>query len=235
MVSALTGASCYHTFQRADGSWYPDGVCPSGVTSPYGNGLCDTTAFTTADLERYGYRPRGLSDAEYAALKSRAQSQGTYNIAVGSISARMTALVNGGISNPVLYWDCSNAGNTCSGTNPLSLAWSDFPAGMFENAPVADSTPCSSTVRVVTIVVEHGSFVFQGGNSTYFDSAIFVPDGSFNGNGGYQIVGTMFSNNLDLGGTQSFTLDHCWLDNFPGPVLTVTQTNFRENDATDVP
>ena len=62
-----------------------------------------------------------------------------------------------------------------------------------------------------------------------------MPDGSFNGNGGYQILGTLFSNNLDLGGTQAWALDSCWLQSFPGPILSLKQTSFRENDAADVP
>ena len=235
LISATTGNQCYRLYQRLDGSWYPDGVCPPGVSSPYTNGLCDTTAFTTTDLQRYGYRPRGLSDAEYAALKSRAQAQGTYNIATANVSAAITAVVNAGINSPVLYWDCGSAGNICSNSNPLSLKYSDFPAGMFTNPPTAAGQSCAAPMRIVTIIVEHAGVTFQGGNNTWFDGAFFVPDGSFNGNGGYQILGTLFSNNLDLGGTQAFSLDSCWLQSFPGPVLTVTQTAFREDDNADVP
>jgi hypothetical protein len=235
LVSAAAGTSCYHQYQRPDGSWYPDGVCPSGATSPYGNGLCDTTAFTTADLTRYGYRSRGLSEREYAALMARAQSQGTFNIPVGSISATVTNLVNGGINNPVLYWDCHSAGTICSSSKALALKYSDVPSGMFDRGPTAEGQACNSALRVVTIIVEHGDAVFQGGNNTWFDAALFVPDGSFNGNGGYQILGTLFSKNLDLGGTQSFTLDTCWLKAIPGTILSITQLGFRENDATDVP
>jgi hypothetical protein len=90
-------------------------------------------------------------------------------------------------------------------------------------------------MKVVTIVVEHGNVTFQGGNSSWLDAAMFIPDGSFNGNGGYNVLGTLFSNNLDLGGNQTWALDNCWLTSFPGSVLTLTQTNFRENDAADVP
>jgi hypothetical protein len=234
LVSGSAGSSCYRTYQRPDGSWYPDGVCPSDATPRPGDGLCDTTAFTTADLQRFGYRPRGLSDAQYAALRSRSQSQGTYNIAVGSISSAITNLLNAGVSNPVLYWDCSNAGSVCSTSQGLSLRQSDFPAGTFASPPSANGT-CSGAIGVVTIVVEHASLTFQGGNNTWFDAALFVPDGSFNGNGGYNILGTLFSNNLDLGGNQTWSLDPCWLTSFPGPVLSLTQTNFREDDAADVP
>lgn len=235
LINSLLDSACYHSYQRPNGTWYPDGVCPPGVSSPYPDGLCDTTGFTTADLQRYGYRPRGLSDAEYAALRARAQSEGTYNIAPGSISTALTAAINGGINDPVLYWDCSNAGSICSASTALSLHASDFPAGLFATAPTAAGQACSSILHIVTIVVAHANATFAGGNNAWFDAAFFVPDGSFNGNGGYQILGTMFAANLDLGGTQAFALDPCWLQSFPGPVSTITQIGFRESDATDVP
>jgi len=234
LVSASVANQCYRTYQRPDGSWYPDGVCPSGVTSR-GDGLCDTSAFTTADLLRYGYRPRGLSDAQYSALKSRAQSQGTYNIPTGNVSAAIAGLLNGGVNNPVLYWDCANAGSVCSSTSALSLSANDFPANTFLRAPTPTGQSCGTPMPIVTIVVEHGNMTFQGGNNTWFDGAFFVPDGSFDGNGGYEILGTLFSNNLSLGGTQQWALDSCWVTAFPGAVLTITQTSFREDDASDVP
>ena len=233
IVSGTVGSQCYHVYQRPDGSWYPDGVCPTGAV-PRSDGLCDTTAFTTADLNRYGYRPRGLSDAQYAALKARAQAQGTYNLPTGNVGAAVTALLNAGINHPILYWDCSNAGSICSTSQAVSLRQSDFPSGVFNTAPVASGGTCS-LVRVVTIVVVHSGLTFQGGTNTWFDGAFFVPDGSFNGNGGYNILGTLFSNNLDLGGTQAFSLDSCWVASFPGPVLNLKQTGFREDDSADVP
>ena len=55
---AATGA-----YTRADGTKYPT-----------------TSLFTQAELQNYGYRPRGLTDAQYDALRSQAQAQGTYNI-----------------------------------------------------------------------------------------------------------------------------------------------------------
>ena len=232
VVSPTVGSGCYHTYQRPDGSWYPDGVCPSGATSPYGNGLCDTTAFTTADITRYGYTPRGLTGEQYKALKARAKVMGTYNLATGSISAAMTSVLNSGVTSPVLYWNCNDPSTVCSGGS-ISLSQSDFPANTFNLAPT--STGQCSAMPIVTIVVEHGNLTFQGGNNTWFDGAIFVPDGTFSGNGGYNLLGTMFSNNLSLGGNQTFSLDSCWVTAFPGAILYIKQTKFREDDAVDVP
>jgi hypothetical protein len=233
LVSAAAGTACWRTSTRSDGTPYPDGACPAGVTPTTSNGLCDTTAFTTADLIRYGYQPRGLTGQQYTALKARAQAQGTYNLATGSISAAVTTLLSAGITSPVVYWDCTAAGSVCASGRSISLKQSDFPANTFANAP---STPgqCSA-MPIVTIVIEHGDLTFQGGNNSWFDAALFVPDGSFNGNGGYNILGTLFSNNLDLGGNQTFELDSCWLTSFPGSVMSIKQTGFREDDAADVP
>jgi hypothetical protein len=232
LVSSSVGSACYHTYHRPDGSWYPDGVCPSGATSPYGNGMCDTTAFTTADLNRYGYTPRGLTGEQYKALKARSKVQGTYNLTSGSISAAITTLLNSGVTSPVLYWNCTDPSTVCSGGG-ISLSTSNFPANTFNNPP-SDTGSCSP-MPIVTVVVEHGNLTFQGGNSTWFDAAMFVPDGSFSGNGGYNLLGTMFSNNLSLGGNQTFSLDSCWVTSFPGAVLYIKQKHFREDDATDVP
>jgi hypothetical protein len=229
LVSSAAGSACYHIYQRSDGSWYPDGSCPSGVTTTRTDGLCDTTAFTTADLQRYGYRPRGLTDAQYSALKARAQGTGTYNIAVGNVGAAIASAVASGINDPVLYWDCSVANPGCV-SGGVSLSYSNFPANAFQTAPSTNGT-CVSPYQIVTIVVEHGDLTFQGGNSTWFDAAMFVPDGSFNGNGGYNINGTLFSNNLSMGGNQGWDLDSCWVTNFPGAIISVQQVGFREDDA----
>jgi hypothetical protein len=203
------------------------------VTSSRPDGLCDSTAFGTTDLQRYGYRPRGLSDSQYAALKARAQAQNLYNVPHGNVAAGITAALNSGINDPVVYWDCSASGSNCSGGS-VSLAYSDFPANTFANPPVTSGS-CPNPYPIVTIVVEHGSITWQGGNNQWFDAAFFIPDGTFNGNGGYNIVGTLFSNNLNMGGNQNWTLDKCWVPNFPGAVISVTQVGFRENDATDAP
>ena len=233
LVDSSNGSACYRNYTKADGTYYPEGTCPAGVTSSRTDGLCDTTAFTTADLQRYGYRPRGLTDAQYAGLKARAQGTGTYNIPVGSVTTQINAALAAGINDPVLYWDCSASASNCS-SGSISLKYSDFPAGTFANAPAAAGS-CADPYRIVTVVVEHGSLDFQGGNNTWFDGAFFVPDGSFTGHGGYEILGTLFSNNLDLGGTQQWQLDSCWVTNFPGAVISVTQSGFREDDAKDAP
>lgn len=236
LVSSSVGSACYRNYTRPDGSSYPDGVCPSGVTPSRPDGLCDTTAFTTADLERYGYRPRGLSDDQYKSLKERSQAQGLYNVTISSIANQINSVVNvQQVNNPIVYWDCSETNSACSSGGTLSLKYSDFPPGLFDKAPTDTTSSCQKPFRIVTIVVEHANLDFQGGNNTWFDAAVFVPDGSFSGAGGYSILGTLFSNNLELGGGQNWQLDKCWVTNMPGPLTTIRQIGFREDDSKDVP
>lgn len=198
------GSPCYRSYQKADGTWYPEN---------------DTTAFTLTDLQKYGYRPRGLTDAQYAALKTRAQAQGLYNPSIGSISATVSSLLAAGISQPVLYFD----------NGDVSMAYSDFPAGAFERAPSATCSPQS-----VVVVVEHGNLTWQGGNNKWFDAAFFVPDGTWTGNGGYNVLGTLWANNVSLGGNEQFQLDTCFVTNTQGAILDVRIKSFREDDSKDV-
>lgn len=209
--------------QSGDGGPVTSGACFRNYTSsvtgdPYPPG--DTTKFTNADLEKYGYRPRGLSDAEYASLKTRAQALGTYNVNPNTLVATLNAHLAAGINQPVVYFDNGNQ----------SLRASDFPGGTagFGRAP---GGTCSN--RAVTIVVANGNLTFQGGNSNWFDAVIFVPDGNWTGNGGYNILGTLFANNVSLGGNEKFELDPCLVDNMPGPVMKVEATVFREDDSKD--
>jgi hypothetical protein len=198
------GSPCYHTYQRADGSWYPDD---------------DTTLFTFEDLEEYGFRPGGLSDAQYDALRTQAQALGTYNIAEADVEARINAAVAAGITNPVLYFEGRD----------VSLRRTHIPA-IFGRTP---SGTCTAPYSV-TIVVRHGNLVYQGGTSDWRSLAVFVPEGSFTGNGGYNILGTLFANNISLGGNERWELDNCWIDNMPGPLMDLTTLNFREEDRSDI-
>jgi hypothetical protein len=194
-------SACYHTMIHPDGTYF------------------DSTKFTLADLQAFGYRPRGLSDAEYSALKSRAKTLGLYNVSVGSLSASITTLLASGVNQPVIYWD----------NGDVNLSYSDFPAGAFDRAP---NGTCAA--RSVVVVVEHGDLTFQGGNNTWFDGSFFVPDGTWTGNGGYNVLGTMWANDVALGGNEQWQLDSCYVQNMPGPILNIKALSFREDDSRDV-
>ena len=204
---ALTpGDACYGKYVRSDGTVYPT-----------------TSRFTAQDLQDIGYRPRGLTDAQYDQLKAQAQAQGTYNIANASINGTLTSLANAGVTSPVLYWDNAS----------VSLNQSDFPAA-FSRA--VNSTPgcAQSTVTIIVTGAGH-NLSYQGGNtSPFLVAAIFVPDGTLTGNGGRNTIGTVFAKTIDLGGNIDFYLDACYANSPPGGTLDVQVTGFREDDGTDV-
>jgi hypothetical protein len=205
--SALTsGDGCYGLYTRSDGTKYPT-----------------TSSFTQADLQNYGYRPRGLTDAQYDALRTQAQSQGTYNIAVNSVSSTLTNLVAAGITSPVLYWD----------NGSVSLSGSNFPASFLRSLSAA-STCNTNSVTVVVAGPGH-DLTYQGGNSApWLVASLFVPDGTLTGNGGRNTIGTVFAKTLDLGGNVDFYMDNCFAANPPGATVDAQITQWREDDSKDV-
>ncbi len=209
-----TDAPCYRAYVRSDGSVYPT-----------------TSLFTQQDLTSiYGYRPRGLTDAQYDQLRSTAQAEGTYNLATSAISATLTSLAAAGITSPVLYWDTSDPVTT---TGNVSLKSTDFPSSFLRS--LDSSAGCTS--NNVTIVVAGGSkgLNYQGGNSSpYLSAAIFVPDGTLTGTGGRNTIGTVFAKTIDFGGNIDFYLDQCFASNPPGATVEVRVTNWREDDGTDI-
>jgi hypothetical protein len=201
----LSGTPCNGLYKRAHGSFYPT-----------------TSKFDSTDLATYGYRPRGLTDAQYKALLSQAQSQGTYNIATSAVSSTLTTLANAGITSPVLFWD----------NQDVALKLSDFPDTF--KRPL--NQPATCTASSVTIVVSGSGndLNYSGGNTAPFLSAsIFVPDGKITGQGGYNIIGTVFANEIDLGGNPDYYMDQCFASNPPGALLDVKATDWREADSKD--
>lgn len=231
----VSGGQCFQNYTRPDGTKYPD-ASPTGNCVPRADGLCDSTAFGFKDLERYGYQPRGLTETQYAALKSRALAGGTYNIASGAVSNAMNVLAAAGNTQPVLYIDCSTGGSICDSSGVYRISANDFPT-TFQQAPDPEGvlTRCAAGPQpVVTIVINRGSLVFQSGNSQWLDAAIFIPYGSWTGNGGYNVLGTLFADDLSLGGNENFRLDKCFVRDIAAPLLEIKQTGFREDDAADI-
>jgi hypothetical protein len=198
------GDNCYGKYTRADGTKYPT-----------------TAKFTLTDLENLGYRPRGLTDAQYDRLRSQAQAEGTYNLASGTISGQLTTLTNAGVTSPVLFWD----------TGDISLGSSDFPAAM--KRALNSSATCGGDS--VTVIVMNGNLTYQGGGgSPYVPVAFFVPDGTLKAQGGLDTLGTIFAKVVDMGGSPDFKLDNCFVNNPPGGTLDAQVINWREDDSKDV-
>lgn len=201
------GDGCYGAYVRSDGSVYPT-----------------TSGFTAEDLARHGYRPRGLTDAQYDALRTQAQSQGTYNLASGSVSSALTSLANAGVMSPVLYWDNAS----------VRLNLSTIPDA-YKRAVDNNSTSCGA--KSVTIVVSGpgNNLTYSNGNTSPFVVAsMFVPDGTLTGNSGSNIIGTVFAKTIDLGGNPDFYMDTCFAANPPGGTLNVEVLDWREDDGRDI-
>jgi len=201
------GDDCYGKHTRVDGSVYPT-----------------TSKFDQAELARYGYRPRGLTDGQYDALRTQASAQGTLNLPVGSVAAALNALEPSGVNSPVLYWD----------NGSVSLNLSQIPAA-YKRAENNDLTSC--TTKSLTIVVdgEGNNLSFSNGNtSPYVVASLFVPGGTLTGVGGSNTIGTVFAKFLDLSGNPDFFMDKCFAANPPGATLNVEVVNWREDDSKDV-
>lgn len=176
-------------------------------------GYPQTSFFDLNALRSYGYQqPRGLTNAEYAALKSKAQEQGTYFTSSG--------FPNPGepppYPNAVYYFNLKPGGGTVSIQTELNEYGKAF---------------CGK--RSIVIVVEGGDLHMNAGADLV--GAIFVPDGNYRGNGNHAVIGTLFAKTIDkLNGTAGFTLEgptsNCFFDNFPGALLSVTSDRFREVD-----
>ncbi len=228
------GSGCYRTRVRKNGAPYPDALPTEGCT-PRADGLCDSTSFTIKDLQRYGYRPRGLSDDQYEALASRARITGTYNVSAASLLSKLQTALNSGFIQPVVYIDCDEAPTLCP-SDTYDLGISNIPTA-FQQAPdpVGSYTRCASGPQpVVTFVLARGNLVFQGGTSDWFDAALFVPDGQWRGNGGYNVLGTLFANDLSLGGNETFQLDSCFIRDLPSALLHIEAKKFAQDDARDL-
>ena len=197
------GAPCDASFpydQDSLGAVLPLGACNPPLTTSYFdiNNLTDD----------FNYRPRGLSNTEYAALRTKAQSMGQYYT-----TTAFTAPDPAVYPNAVMYFKIG-AGQTVSIQKEL-------------NAYAYDTT-CTNP-RSLVIVIEGGSLHIN--SDADLTGAIFVPDGNFQNNGNSEITGTLFAKTIDkFNGTANFQLTPCFLANLPGGLMDVSPMRFREVD-----
>lgn len=184
------------------------------------DGYPQTSKFSVADLEAFGYKdPRGLSLAEYAQLKTKAQEQNNFYT-----SASFTTPDE---DNAVMYFDLRGV---TVGDKTVSIQTGSGPGQLGDNWT---TLTCGS--KSLVIVVEGGNLKITSNSSIV--GAIFVPDGTYSGAGEIKIIGTLFAKEIKpFGGNAKFTLkgdspnDNCFFDNFPGGLLSVNVDKFREID-----
>jgi hypothetical protein len=177
-----------------------------------------TSLFTTADLNAtYGYQARGLTTTQYASLKSKAISQGNYwtDATLGSFVPPCVDLCPAGKTptpNGVVYFKVA-AGTTIDN----------------EFKEIEEFTRATCGQRSLVIVIEGGEAHIN--SKIDITSALFVPDGNLQFNGGASIEGTIFAKTVNkFNGTADFYLDPCFIRNFPGGLFDVTPVRFREVD-----
>ena len=191
------------------GGDFPSGSACSSAANQYTSSSLFTLNMLKGDP--YNYLPRGLTDAQYALLKARAQANGTYYTTTNP-SSWPSASVK---TNPVIYFKL-NAGDKVSIQGELSsYGWVDDPS-------------CTNNHPTVVLVVEGGDLVLNA-NST-IAGAVFVPDGQMTYNGGAQLVGTVFAKDLKFTGNASVSLNTCYTKSTPGGVFDIRPIHFREVD-----
>ena len=84
--------------------------------------------------------------------------------------------------------------------------------------------------------MKNGSLTYNSSGNPPGDlvASIFVPDGTYQGAGGANIIGTLYADVISVNGNQNWYLDQCFVLNPPGPVMSVQQVNYREVDTQNV-
>lgn len=160
----------------------------------------------------YGYQPKGLSDDQYAALKARAQAQGTYFTNAGTVPS-LSPSTN---YNPILYYDIPTS-DTVSIQNELN-----------NYAYQADTGGTCQQHPAIVLIVRGGGLKVS--SNTNFTGAVFVPEGTLTYAGGASLTGTVWASNLTLTGNANIGLTNCYASATPGGILSVISSHFREVD-----
>jgi hypothetical protein len=210
---AATG-TCNTSFPYDQDSTPLGGAFPAGSAClTAANQYTTTSSFdlNTLKADPYNYLPRGLTEAQYALLKARAQAAGTY-YTTASPPSWPTAATN---ANPVLYFKLSAGQEVGIHGELSSYAWT------------ADAS-CTNQHPTVVIVIEGGDLRLNSNAS--LAGAVFVPDGQMTYNGGAALVGTVFAKDMKFTGNASVSLNDCYTKATPGGVLDIRPTRFREVD-----
>ena len=198
-----------------------------------------TTRFTTADINRIAPTPR-LSSDDHVYFKDAAQTRGlycdfrtsltnpctVYQAATGTVVSRnigtnVNAGALAGIGNYyVAYFEFA------PGSNPFTnvLRWS-------AQLPLCNTNSATNSMGVV--IMKNGSFEMQTGGR--ISGAVFAEDGRIDASGNYTIEGTVVAKELRLRGNPTYTLTPCWVQNLPGPFITVTAGRWSELDQVTIP
>lgn len=189
----------------------------SGAANQY----TTTSYFDNTQLSNppYDFQPKGLTDAQYAALASVAKAEGFYYTNTSSITFPTASQY----PNAVMYFDLnpntasSNSVNVGSG-DVASYAWVDELNGA-----------CTQQHPSIIIIVRYGALTLASG--VHSTGAIFTPEGTITVGGNVDLVGTIFAQSAKINGGANIHLNSCYIKNIPGPITSVTPLRFHENDS----
>jgi hypothetical protein len=184
-----------------------------------------STLFTSAMLAEFrGTQDRGLTAAQYAALRAKAKEQGQF-YTTPSFTPPDPALY----PNAVMYFDLQTARkNSPTDTTKFTVQLGTELNGYGTNGNGTGGTNhCGK--RSVVVVIDGGSMHINANADLI--GAIFVPDGLFQFNGKGAVHGTVFARELSkFNGTADFYLEPCFFTNLPGGLLEGAPVGFRVDD-----
>lgn len=178
------------------------------------------TLFDEPLLEELGFGlPRGLTDAQFAQLKSKAVEQGYFSTEGGNSC--------GGNQTPPGCWRRPDGD-----ADPNAVLYFKVPSGQkitIQGSDISEYGLSTCGARSLIIVVEGGDI--QVSSNLELVGAIFVPDGTYQASGTTDVNGTLFAKVIDkLTGDHTYNFESCWLDNFPGGLLDINVDRFAEKD-----
>ena len=208
-------------------------ACAGGAPFP------PTSRFTADDITRLAPTPR-LSSDDHVYFKDAAQTRGLYcdyrtsmtnpctvfQVSSGAVVTRnlggnVNAAAVQGLGNYyVAYFEFA------PGSNPFNnvLRWT-------AQLPLCNTN--SSLNSMAVVIVKNGSLTMQSGGR--LSGAVFVEDGRIDASGSYTIEGTVVAKEMRLRGNPTYTLTDCWVQNLPGPFITVTAGRWAELDQVTIP
>lgn len=227
------------------GGFIPDGstCAPTWAGSP----VEAPPSSEIQDLSSVTPKPE-LSDQDYLTLRATAKRHGLYcSVNLAGTAENCTRLGEAWLPSPVKTTgtDVGDIEVTQADVDFVLAEQKTFVAYFeFANNTTIETNdvhwkatvgPCSSEPELnksVIAVVRNGNFSMIGGG--LLNGAVFVPEGSVFTAGGAKINGTVIAERFDNRGNANFTLNDpyagCWLENIPGPFLSVGLENWAELD-----
>lgn len=217
--------------QSADGNNIPAPLpepqsCAAWVGAP--TGPPPTSLFTDADRIRVTPKP-SLSDQDYITLRDAARRTGLYcrfnvaGIATGCLRNGSSWVFGGLVSqldvdavaeqNFVAYFEFDNVATVAAN----DVRWA---------ASVLGCNPTPG--RSIVLIVRQGNLLIAGND--FINGAIIVPEGDVRVTGNGTINGTIIAKRFDNRGGASYQLNDCWINNMPGPFLSVVPQRWSEID-----